>query len=481
MRENIIRVIKSELQPTRQLDIPLEVYALPLDDVERLWSNPNSMSKEDFDKLKLDMQQHGPGGISPIVVADKYPLPMPKEPSFPGSKDQEKRYVCADGNHRLDAAIVLGWKEIRAIIDKNLRTELDLRMANYRKNIERGNTDPLKEARLFQWLNEQGKTHQKIADEFGVDRTWVTKRLSLLKIDEKVLSTARTIPNVTASHLEVIAPLEPALQSEVVKQFADSARYRPVSEGELRGIVKRAVEEKERKDKFQKVLDDPNSKFPKCPKCHKSAYGAMFGRSLPWVKCESYHEWNIQTGKGQEAVQASGPSHTRKHELPRNIRMEKSMPDFLHVFTQVAKSSLKDVLEIEKLECKGKAEDGGEFLLEIRPISFNGSVYSFELKNGKKQKERASFDVESKTYNTEALKKFKTSVSLGGQAPTKKNLEELEATVNHFFSRYSPEGGEKKGLSSEEVALLRKCETQLRSTSHTGQANVIRKVLELLL
>ena len=85
-----------------------EIVDVALDRITLNDFNPNSMDAATFNALLKDMKEGGPEAIDPILL-------RPHEELGTGA-DAEAAYEVVDGEHRIQAALRLGWTEIRARI-----------------------------------------------------------------------------------------------------------------------------------------------------------------------------------------------------------------------------------------------------------------------------------------------------------------------------------------------------------------------------
>jgi ParB/RepB/Spo0J family partition protein len=169
---------------------------VPTKDIEEAPWNVNVCPPEKYETLKADLKTSGPKGTDPIHVC-----------TLGG-----KQYTI-DGAHRLRAAKELGWPVIYAYFHDEITTEEQARLFNYKRDAERGDIDPFKLATAFKWFQDAGMKQEDIAAKFGVDVSTISRRLSLLKVDEAVKKQVVTDTRMTVSHLEPLATLPPNLQA----------------------------------------------------------------------------------------------------------------------------------------------------------------------------------------------------------------------------------------------------------------------------
>jgi ParB/RepB/Spo0J family partition protein len=193
---------------------------------ESSW-NPNEMNDETFASLIQDMREGGYFTINPIQV-------------FPAETDQQGlvRYQIADGHHRFRAARKVPWEKIRAeVLDIE---ESEAKAVNYRKNHERGNLNPEKEAKLFfeEWEKGNGKlTQQQIADKYGISQNYVSDRLQSLPIypsgikpshaEEIVHAVKNEDAQKAVARASVKQKLTPDETREVAERVANEVKVKP--------------------------------------------------------------------------------------------------------------------------------------------------------------------------------------------------------------------------------------------------------------
>ena len=335
--------------------------------------NPNVMQDTEYQALKQDMHVHGADGVDAVLVS---PYKV-----FHSSKDDDMKsyFVIVDGEHRWRAAVELGWKEIRCEIQDI--TEDDAKALCYRRNRERGTIDPFKEAALFK--TELPKlTQAKIAGKYGVDQSTVSQRLSLLKLDEKVLAAVKNIPRgiITASHLEPIATLEPEDQKSLAKDIVFEATHydHPMTVKDIERRAKDLSEKREEARRLKEALG--KAKFPKCPKCGKEPSSVHY-KKLPWVDCSSGHydhSWSLTSGKlvyEPERVSQKTMDGESKLLQTKTLRSAHTVQELSTVFVDLIKKIISEdeTLEIKKIDVSGKRQ-GSEFSLDVNTYGKSTSV-----------------------------------------------------------------------------------------------------------
>lgn len=223
--------------------------------------NPNRMLEETYKALVEDIKAHGVGAIDPIHV-------RPASGNFPGGNGAKALaplkdlFEVIDGEHRLKALREAGFHDAPCIIDEV--SEDEAKAINYRKNKERGNMDPFKEAALFKSMLEGGLTHEELADKVGVSRPQISQRISLLKISPNakqiVTRVTKSGKKVTTTHLELIAPLSDPIQVKVAEKLADEPSTRELTA---------EIEKAKAKPKPPEIAPEPEftDNDWTCPKC----------------------------------------------------------------------------------------------------------------------------------------------------------------------------------------------------------------------
>jgi len=129
-----------------------------------------------------------------------------------------KPYELIVGYRRLEAFRSLGRAEIPAVIHNASDQEVLAEVIS--ENLQRENHSPMDEARTMQRMIETFDwSHAQVAQQLGVDRSQVTKRLGLLKLPEKV-QTMVDEKKLSASHAEVVARLDTPEQQEELADLA---------------------------------------------------------------------------------------------------------------------------------------------------------------------------------------------------------------------------------------------------------------------
>ena len=249
------------------------IELVPLQSIKPLPGNAAAIGKEEDSMLRTDMTRIEAKGlykIDPILLrrltAEEIQEIKTKEPW------SQVQFQILDGHSRWEAARDLGWTRIRAIIVDATRDEaLEI---NYKKNRARGTVDPLREAMYFRHLYEDLKlTEEKIAEKFGIDRSYVAKILKRIKISKEARRNIvnRVTPGrkISGKHLEVIASVPEEKQAELTDIIIEGGlSYRQAER------AKEAIEEGLPKEEaIQKAKEKPPPKPKKewepwaCEKC----------------------------------------------------------------------------------------------------------------------------------------------------------------------------------------------------------------------
>lgn len=451
---------------------------LPVEKIQFISLNPNSMDQEAFQTLKLDMQKNGRGGISPIVVAGLEDIPG---------------YVCVDGNHRLKAAKELGWETIPCIFDEAIKDETSILLTNYKKNVERGQTDPMMEAKLFQLLKDtHGLTDEQIGEQVNMERSQVTKRRGLMKVDNEALEKlTKFTQNVNPSIMEILSTKEPEIQKEVVKRAIDQNRFEGKFEDRaakmtvsyVGDLTKRVVNELKEEKELLEALKSPDCIKPLCPTCDQGAEEIAHD-GLPWVQCKRYHRWNIKTGKREEDLykeqqqKAAGERLQKAREEPDFIRVENDIHDFIQVGLFLAQDAIREADYLSEIKLYGKAKDGGKFDVTISEAEQSALI---DVDVGKKKE--FSLSLERKHYaKTSDLAKFKTVVRSGKKTlRTDKDREDFSKEIEQLFKKFDriSQESDNEVLTSDEKQALVKLKKRLKDGGNQTQLQALLK-LEVL-
>lgn len=156
-------------------------------------------------RLAESMKRHGQE--VPIVV---------HQPAEPGSG----LFRLGPGRHRLEAARLLGWETIAAIV-KDFATDAELCAEQVRENLERKDLTPLEEAELCAVLLDQvGGDVAQAAAIMGRPAKWVDLRVSLTRLSPEVRGLVLD-GRLPLAHAQLIARVaDHGRQEEIASQVA---------------------------------------------------------------------------------------------------------------------------------------------------------------------------------------------------------------------------------------------------------------------
>jgi len=438
--------------------------------IEESWWNMNTMGPEEDRALGEDMRAaKGPFSINPILIARKGVLI--NDLSMP-----EDVMVCVDGNQRLRWAKKLKWPNIRAVIDPNITHEADARTISYNKNYERGHIDPWKEAENFQWLVAQGWSQKKIAEEYHIDRSQVSKRLSLLGVTPEVKESLEKLPRVTvtASHFEPIASLKPELQKAAVKEIKDRAQRYAIRDGgtiPVRQVEEIAREVKE-EDAERAALEAQLKKYEKeghskCKRCRKLPK-EKDPRGFPWVRCENWHVWNLRTGmtEVEEEMQRYPKLKTTLEEakpkrapFPNYLRTTYTLGQFKSAFSNYMVEALRDLKSVKDVTVEGLDKDGNRVSL-----SYDVTTIGVHLRHNE-----LWLNVEEKKYDSDKLKDFKSVVTTWPEITSKAKAKEAKENVGKIMDKHGEKLVVKRGPKPKPKKQKKRKRTKRAKRSKRGK------------
>lgn len=209
-----------------------EQVELPLD---RLYRDPDNVRGTDLgDVSGLAESIRTVGLLQPLVVAPA---------DTDGPHKGEHRIIA--GNRRHAALTLAGAAAAPALIRPDLASATRHLIGALVENLQREGLKPTAEAQGYSALRELGLTQQAIAQATGVDQGTVSKRLSLLKLDDELAAKvdAGTIPVAEAVNLAKIA------DPEARRNAADGVeRYGSSAAGVVQRENRRKALEKARAD-----------------------------------------------------------------------------------------------------------------------------------------------------------------------------------------------------------------------------------------
>lgn len=210
----------SSLIPSKknQIDIhqhpPLKRETVFYIETSKIKFNP-SQPRQNFDEAGLEelansILKHGI--LQPLVVSK-----IEKETEL-GKKVE---YQLIAGERRLRAAKKIGMLEVPVIIkETDDKSRLEIALI---ENIQRKDLNPLEKAEAFEKLQrDYGFTHQKIAEQIGKSREYITNLLRLLSLPTDIKQAIRE-NKITEGHARAIISLkDPIKQKELFFQILNN-------------------------------------------------------------------------------------------------------------------------------------------------------------------------------------------------------------------------------------------------------------------
>lgn len=390
--KEIVKALKGEDKLVAKLKtIPKAMSGPRMISTKLIHPNPyncNFMAPSDREALKSDMKQMiHPSMMDPVRV-----------------RKDGKEFEVIDGEHRHGIALELGWPEIPCtIFDISQESAL---LWNFRINAQRGTHDPTKEAVFFKYLKDEiGLTQTRIGELLNMDRSVVSRRISILNIDKEIMKTVDT-GETPVSVLEVVAQAPTkSMQKEMLRDYKDGG----YTVEDLQDTVNEEKEEIHKEQLFQKMMK--TAEFPKCPTCGEKADGPWF--TEPYVKHDSdsrAHIWNPLTGltkqkedNKQRAADTGHPDQSRvlsvfRHMMAPTEIVAKARKNFAD-FAEVVYNQCDDV----KLGFSPHTEDGdwdGDFDAILTDGNYGSPTLQITSDQGELQ-----VVLESKAYGSGELTK----------------------------------------------------------------------------
>lgn len=127
-------------------------------------------------------------------------------------------YAIKFGHRRVRAASILGWSDIRAVVEDEPATAIDLFIGQFIENEDRKNLTYMEKARVYGMLKESGLTQVDIARMFGKSEVDVSCAIKTLKASPK-------LQKAVEDGLIKPSAIEPLLSQpmEVQEELADAA------------------------------------------------------------------------------------------------------------------------------------------------------------------------------------------------------------------------------------------------------------------
>lgn len=208
----------------------LQVDSLPTVQIPVAQIHPNDFNPSPRDPrvveiLRKDLQEHGPHGFGPVLVR---PCKC--------KKIRGKHYELNDGEKRWIAKKLEREKTMGCQIQ--LMDDAESRSLCYRRAREHGTVDEFREAELFEWESQRGRTYREIASHYIVTEQFVKNRMTLLQIPPRI---RRIVPHgtISASMWEVVArgvdvDVMESLVKDIHPRNGTTPRVRTVYEAENR-------------------------------------------------------------------------------------------------------------------------------------------------------------------------------------------------------------------------------------------------------
>ena len=441
---------------------------IALERIEPNKYNPNVLKGEKFEALKRDMMA---GSYDPILVSSKT--------IFYGdmSSSKDARYVIVDGEWRWRAATELGLKALKCVV-----RDIPLARAKiltYKKNRERGNMDPLKEAELFDAEVKSGLNEKKVAARYGVDRSYVAGRRLLLKVtpvavelfrnpsklkerfehevrkdvaeqraqpenaevtDEEAEAhiqeqLAEFVPRGTPTpgHLKAIATLPAEQQNKLIEDIIQQ----DLTVRDVEDRAKRIHERLETEKRFKEALAKARQKT--CPYCGAEPQGFNYNNELRFSCSKCYNSWDFMVTKAElkkqeteskTAIQVDRGEQIKKRiKNPAYIRRKETIEELTGKIRDWVLRKVQQLTVIDSVDITGSRKDG-----EKIHIDFPGYGHALEFNMGEKSeneyyntwKQKLSFSMEKKDYKTVDAK---TKIDLYGATIN----AERRVEVHRFF------------------------------------------------
>lgn len=445
----------------------IQILHIRVDKIEPNPYNPNVLKGEKYEALKRDVKQ---GNYDPILVSPKA--------VFYGNTKTSDRYVIIDGEWRCQAARELKLPSIKAEI-KNISIN-EAKVVTFKKNRQRGTLDPIKEAQLFDGEVTRGLTEEQVAQRFGVSRSYVAGRRSLLNLSAEVVElfespektlkkrlekkirsdieerrglpeyvevtneeveahveeqVAEVVPRgtLTPGHLKALAGLPKQQQVEV----AEDVVHTDLTVRETEEKVKSAHEKLERAKRFKEALEKARQKT--CPDCGGQPKGFHFYNENRFNCSECHRAWDFMVTKeelkAQQTERETSAKTDRKEQIkkhiknPKYIRRKETVEQLTEEIRGWVLRKVGELVEIQTIKVVGTRKDGQKVNI-VFPGSW-GKGLDFGV--GAKEEgdfwyhwpNRISFRMEAKDYKTVDAN---TKIDLGVAASPEHRVE-----LHRFF------------------------------------------------
>ena len=184
-------------------EIPTEPLKIPVSQIKTSPYQPRQV----FDEAKLAELADSIGAlglVQPLVVR----------------RIDATHYQLIAGERRLRAVTMLGWKEVPVSISN--AAEDTLRAVALVENLQREDLNPIETSEALHELmeNNNGLTHEQIAERIGKSRAWITNALRLLNLPKEVCQMIAA-GEISGAHGRTLLGLpEPLQQINLAKRVA---------------------------------------------------------------------------------------------------------------------------------------------------------------------------------------------------------------------------------------------------------------------
>ncbi|MFH0921053.1 MAG: ParB/RepB/Spo0J family partition protein [Fibrobacterota bacterium] len=173
--------------PSQGPDHPALDQVLVADIVTNPYQPRVEFAREELDELKASIKKHGV--LSPVVL-----------------RRSKGRYELVSGERRLRAARELGLPAIPAVVRDKV-SDREMQLFSLIENQLRADLNDLEIALGYnELINNFGYTHDKIADDMGKSRPFVSNTLRLLKLPDEIKEALRQ-KILTSGHARALLSL----------------------------------------------------------------------------------------------------------------------------------------------------------------------------------------------------------------------------------------------------------------------------------
>jgi len=166
-------------------------------------------------------------------------------------EDQNAKYIVVVGNRRLAAVKMLGWEEVPAFVVD--RDQVPATVDSLTENIQRAALNPIREARAMnELLGYLGGDRNKVAEQLGIARDTLNKRLRLLELPEKVQELIEN-NKLSAGHGEVLWLIKDEPEEDVVR-MAEFAVNKSLPVPRLENMVRQALEARRMAERRKELM-----------------------------------------------------------------------------------------------------------------------------------------------------------------------------------------------------------------------------------